>query len=271
VPGEPGRPCDQPGQITDGDLLATAEVHWIAAVVSLGARHHALRRILGIEELARRAAVAPQHDLILAGIARLDALADHGWDDVRRLQIEVVARAVQVHREEHDAVHAVLRPVGLRLHQQQLLGDAIGRICLFRVSVPQIIFPERHRRKLRVRADGARDDRLGHAGEAAFLQQAEAHHRVFEEEQAGIVAVGADAAHLGRQVEHHLGPRVLQQLAARRPVDQIVVAPPRNEHLVDPAGPQRLDDEAAEETGASGDQHPAPGQGRSPTGRGGRG
>ena len=60
-------------------------------------------RVLDVQELARRRAVAPQHDLAVARAPRADELADHRRDHVGRLQVEVVARAVQVHREQHDA------------------------------------------------------------------------------------------------------------------------------------------------------------------------
>ena len=144
-----------------GDLDAAAQVDRLARVVALGRQHDALGGVLDVEELARRRAVAPQHDLARRRArARVDELADHRRDDVRRLQVEVVARAVEVHREQHDAVHAVLLAVGLRLHQQHLLGDAVGRVGLLGVAVPEVVFLERHRRELRIGADGAGRDEL---------------------------------------------------------------------------------------------------------------
>src|ERR1051325_9558201 len=80
----------------------------VCALISLGRRAAPLGRLLDVENLARRRAVAPQHNLAVAAVARLDELADHGRDDVARLQVEVVARAVEIHRQQEDAVEAVL-------------------------------------------------------------------------------------------------------------------------------------------------------------------
>ena len=45
-----------------------------------------------------------------------------------RRGIEVVARAVEVDREQVDRVEAVLLAVGLALHQQHLLGSPYGAL-----------------------------------------------------------------------------------------------------------------------------------------------
>ena len=85
----------------------------------------------------------------------LDALADQRRDHVRRCEVEIVARAVQVDREQHDAVHAVLLAVGLGHHQHHLLGDAVGGVGLLGIAVPDVVLLERHRRELGIGADGA--------------------------------------------------------------------------------------------------------------------
>ena len=58
------------GQVADRDLVAAAEVHRVARVVALGGEHDPLGGVLDVEELARRRAVAPQHDLGVAALAR---------------------------------------------------------------------------------------------------------------------------------------------------------------------------------------------------------
>ena len=62
---------------------------------------------------------------------------------------------VEVDGQEVDHVDAVLLPVGLPLDQQHLLGEAVGRVRLLGVAVPELVLAERHRRELRVGADGA--------------------------------------------------------------------------------------------------------------------
>ena len=70
-------------------------------------------------------------------------------DDVRRLQVEVVARPVEVDRQQRDRVQAVLLAIGLRAHEQRLLRDAVRRVRLLGIAVPEILLAERRRRVLR--------------------------------------------------------------------------------------------------------------------------
>ena len=135
---------------------------------------------------------------------------------MRRLQVEVVARPVEVHREQHDAVHPVLLAVRLRLHQHHLLGEAVGGVGLLGIAVPEVVLLERHRRELRVGADGPERDQLGDAGQAALLEDVQAHHRVLEQEAPRVVPVGADAADARREVDHQIRLRVRRSAAARR-------------------------------------------------------
>jgi hypothetical protein len=79
---------------------------------------------------------------------------------VRRLEVEVVARAVQVRGEEEDRIEAVLFAVPLRADENRLLRDSVRCVRLLRVAVPERRLDERDRRELGVRADGADDDEL---------------------------------------------------------------------------------------------------------------
>ena len=74
----------------------------------LGREHERLGTVVDERELAARGAVAPQHDLLLATLPAFDHLADQTRDDVRRLEIEVVAQLVHVDPDEIDRVEAVL-------------------------------------------------------------------------------------------------------------------------------------------------------------------
>src|SRR6185295_14725429 len=103
-----------------------------------------LRTILYIQELARRVAGSPNIDVIVAAVSRFDTLAYQRWYDMRAGRIEVVTRAVQVRGQQEDRIEAVLLPVTLRLHQHHLLRQSVGRVGLFRITVPQILFAERH-------------------------------------------------------------------------------------------------------------------------------
>ncbi len=71
------------------------------------------------------------------------------------MQIEIIARAVEIHRQQIDRVEAVLLAIGLAHDQQRFLGDAVGGVGLFGISVPQFGFVEGDGREFRIGADGA--------------------------------------------------------------------------------------------------------------------
>src|SRR4051794_35765362 len=83
---------DQLRQLADRRLDARAQVDRLDAVVPLGRQGQTLGCVVDVEELARRRPVAPQDHLA----ARVRHLADQRRDHVRRLEVEVVARAVEV-------------------------------------------------------------------------------------------------------------------------------------------------------------------------------
>ena len=70
---EAGELRDQLGELADRDLDARAEVHGLGAVVALGGEHEPFDAVVDVEELARRRAVAPEHDLApaLSSILRI--------------------------------------------------------------------------------------------------------------------------------------------------------------------------------------------------------
>src|SRR5207247_11231945 len=111
--------------------------------------------VLEVEELTRRRAGAPALDERLAPVAGIDALLDERGDDVGRGRIEVVAGSVEVDGQEEDGVEPVLLAVGLALYEERLLGDAVRRIGLLGIAVPQVLFLEGHGGELRVGADGS--------------------------------------------------------------------------------------------------------------------
>src|SRR5437868_6306463 len=67
----PRRLGDELGQVADRDLLAGPEIHGLAVVVALCREQQPFRTVLDEEELTGRRAVAPEHDLALAAVARL--------------------------------------------------------------------------------------------------------------------------------------------------------------------------------------------------------
>ena len=142
---------------------------------------------------------------------------------MRRLGVEVVARAVEIDREEHHAVHAVLLAVALRQHQHHLLGDAVGRVGFLGIAVPQVFLAERDRGELGIGADGSHRHQLPHPSQPALFEDVQSHHGVCEHVAPRVCAIGADAPNLRRKMENQIWLRIRHQLAHRLAVDQIVV------------------------------------------------
>jgi len=180
-------------------------------------------------------------------------LADQGGDDVRGVQVEVVARAVQVDRQQEDAVEAVLLAVGLRLHQHHLLRQPVGRVRFLRVALPQVVLPERDRGELGVGADRPDGDEFLDPGHARPLDELEAHDGAVVEEPAGVVLVGRDAADHGGEVDDDVGPRVGEEPADRVPVAQVVVRRARHGDLPAAARPQLVHHERPQKPRPAGD------------------
>jgi nitroimidazol reductase NimA-like FMN-containing flavoprotein (pyridoxamine 5'-phosphate oxidase superfamily) len=264
---EAGLARDLLRQLADPDLAARAEVHRLGRVVALRRQHDALGGVVDVEEVARRRARAPGLDHALAALDRLDALPDQRGDHVRGARIEVVAGAVQIGGQERDRVQAVLGAVRLRLHQERALRDAVRRVGLLGIAVPQLLLLERHRRVLRIGADRADQHELLHAVNARALDHLRAHHQVLVEEAAGALAVGADPADDRREVDHELGPQLAVQARHVLAPHHVIVLAARRRDLA-AAEPAQVSDHApAQEAGAARDADPALGERRAVGGR----
>src|SRR3954447_8058276 len=107
---EPAELVDRLGEVADARLHARPDVHRLRRIELLGGKDHRPRGVVAVEELAGRAARAPQRHVLLAAVARLHELADHRGDHVRVLEIEVVLRPVEVGHHGHAGVEVVLAP-----------------------------------------------------------------------------------------------------------------------------------------------------------------
>src|SRR5581483_692551 len=120
----------------------------------------------------------------------------------------------------------------LRADQERLLGDAVGRVRLLRVAVPELLLAERWRGELGVRADGPGEDELPDAGRAALLDHVQPHREVRVPVPAGVRAVRADPANLCREMEDDLGRGVREEPTRIGLLRQVVVPPPRDERVL---------------------------------------
>ena len=78
-----------------------------------------------MQELAQRRAGAPHVERRRAGQLGFVRLADQGGQDVARLEVEIVAGAVEVRRHGGDEVAAVLAAEGLAELDAGDLGDRV--------------------------------------------------------------------------------------------------------------------------------------------------
>ena len=90
--------------------------------------------------------------------------------------------------------------------------------------------------------------------DARLLEHVRAHHEVGVPVAAGIRAVGADAADLGREVEDELGCGVLEHPGGVVHGRQVVVGASRSDDVV-ALFLEALDEVGAEEASAAGDEH----------------
>ena len=200
----------------------------VGTVVAFGSQHEPFDAVVDVEELPCRRTVAPERDALRV----VEHLPDQPGNDVRRFEVEVVTRSVEVRRQQEDRVEAVLLAIGLRADEDRLLGDAVGRVRLFGIAVPQVGLAERHGGELRIGADGAGDDELADAVFPRELEHVRSHHQVRVPEAARVEPVRADAAHLARKVEHPLGLCVAEEPLCLVPVRQVDLGATRDDDVV---------------------------------------
>src|SRR5262249_12051057 len=157
------------------------------------------------------------------------ALFDERRDHVRRTGIEVVAGPVEVHGQKEDRLEIVLLTIRLRLHEQHLLGRPIRRVRLLRIAIPEIILSEWHWRELGIRAHGADGDQLGNAEQPCLFHELGSHHQVVVEEAPRILAIGADTADNGSEMDDQIRTDILQQGDNVDFLPEVVLGAPRYE------------------------------------------
>ena len=117
--------------------------------------------------------------------------------------------AVEVDGEDEGGLHAVLQFVCVEHLPRGFLGDAVGRVGDFGVSVPEVFFFEGDGGHVWVGADGSGLDELAVAFDesigACLFDEVECHGHVGVEVASGVFHVGADASDLGGEVDDHGG------------------------------------------------------------------
>ena len=121
---------------------------------------------------------------------------------MRSLQVEIITRTVEIHRQKINRIEPILLTVSLRLHKHHFLGETIRRIRLFRISIPQIIFLERHRRKFGIGAHCACRNELTHTMFVCLMHEFHTHDHIVIEKFGRMFAVRADTAYIGGKMNN---------------------------------------------------------------------
>src|SRR3990167_5676609 len=122
-----------------------------------------------MQEFPARRSRAPDFKVAPPSRFRLMRLAKKRWNDMAGVKVEIVAGSVKIGRHRRNVIGAMLLAVGFAKFQS---GDFRNRVPLIRRlqrTGQQRAFRNRLRRKFRVDAGGAEEQKLWDAGaESAF-------------------------------------------------------------------------------------------------------
>ena len=152
-----------------------------------------------MQELAHRRAGAPEHHLVAALDLRVVELADHRRQHVRGLEVEVVARAVEVRRHRRDVGLVVLATHRLDVQHAGDLGDGVGVVGRLQQAGEQGVLADRLLGELRVDAARAEEQQPLDADLVGGVDDVHLDADVVGEEVGRVGGVGHDAADLGRR------------------------------------------------------------------------
>ena len=249
---ETGQTSDQFDQILDRDLAAGAQIDRGGVVHHFGGPNDALGGIIHVEELPTGGARPPALDVIGTRIPGRDALSDECGNDMRGMQVEIVARTVEVHRKKVGTVQGVLTAVAVEHHHRGLLGDSVRSVRRFRIALPEIFLREGDRRVTGIGTDRARLDELLDAVHTRLFDQVQGHRHVREEVPTGVVEIRTDPPHFGGQVDDDIGTCVDVEPRSTIFGGEVVVTTARYEDITDTPLLKSLEHEMAEKSGTTG-------------------
>ena len=173
---------------------------------------------------------------------------------MRRFEVEVIARPVEIDRKEVDARKAKLLTIRLKLYKQHLLGEPVGSVRLLGIAGPEIFFAEGDGREFRVGADGADADEFLHVAAPACFDEMDSHDEVVVKKGPRMPAVGADAADLGREMENDVRADFVEQSIDLIRTGQIAIGAARNREVHAAMRTQLPNQAPAKKAAATGDQ-----------------
>src|SRR4030095_5679537 len=120
--------------------------------------------IINVEKLAPRCSRSPDHDLRRATRLVFVNFAQQRWQDVRVVQIEVVARSVKIRRHRGSEVASIFASVGLAELDPGNICDLILVVRGLERTREQRRLGNRLRRELRINARAAEKKQPARAG-----------------------------------------------------------------------------------------------------------
>ena len=179
---------------------------------------------------------------------------------MRRLKVEIVPGAVQVHRQKINCIHAVLLAVCSALHEQGFLSDSVRSVGLFGVPVPKVILVEWCWGVFRVCANGPEHHHLLRPIAARGFDHVDAHKSVFVEERSGAVSICPDPSnHCGAVHQHFRASGLKHSCDAIRQCE-IVLGVARHEDIAASDAAELFNHVGAQEAGTAGNGYPAIGK-----------
>ncbi len=180
-----------------------------------------LGHVVAVQELPARAAAAPEREFRGAVQPGLVAFADQRRQHVRRGQVVVVARPVQVGRHRGKVAGAVLPVVGGAHLDAGDLRQRIGAVGGLQLAGEEVVLLDGLRACARIDAARTQEQQPLHLVAPAFVDDVGLHRQVGVDELRGIGFVGEDAADLRRREHHVVGPLRVEKFAHRKRIPQV--------------------------------------------------
>ena len=248
---------DRLGQLTDREVDAGPDVDVRVVRVVLHQEQAGGRQVVDMEELANGAPGAPHLDLVGVGLFGVVELADQGGDHVRRIEIEVVAGAVQVGGHRRDEVAAVLTAVGLAQLDPGDLGDRVPLVGALERTGQELLLGDRLGGVARVDARRTEIQQFAHSGLVGGVHDGAVDHQVVVDELGRPGAVGENPADRARDEEHVVGSIGLEPVRHLRLVAQVDLRPPGCEDVGEAFGFESADERRPDQPAVTGHVHPS--------------
>ena len=126
-------------------------------------------------------------------------------------------------------METILLAISLGLNQKHFFGKAVGSVCFFRITHPDIFFFERNGREFRIGTDGGDSHEFLRPGFSGRLLHLNPHHQIVVKKLARFFAVKSDAADLGGQMNYNIA--LLRDLLANRALSQVEITRARRKNI----------------------------------------